>query len=245
MGDLINIATPVGELHWVNISGQGKLNYNEDGYNYVATVHLTGKDAEDTRAKIDAVLGEVPKGKNLKSTGYRELLREFKRTDDEKDPETYDYVVKDGKPVSNPEGELFTPTTGTKEKGRQGEPSGIWAFAFSTATKFGDGKDKKIKVYNAKAAPVELGDRKVGNGSKGAVSGKMARGEKGKDVYVSLYLNAVQITNYVPYEGDAGFGEAADGEFTGFSDEPGFESQQQAKTDGGKEATPSSAKPRL
>ena len=190
MGDLVPVVTPVGELYYVQISGQGKLNYNEDGYNYVATIYLTGEAAEQMKTKCDEVLGEVPKGKNIKSRGYRQLLKDA-----------------DG---------LFVPTANTKEREENAEETGIWAFQFSTATTFADGKTKKITVYNSAKppTPINLGDRKIGNGSKGAISGRMQRYERGKDVGVSLFLNAVQLVDFVEFTSDAGF-EAQEGGYIG------------------------------
>jgi hypothetical protein len=211
--DLKSIATPVGELHWVNITGQGKQNYNEDGYEYVATVHLTGQEALILKATIDEVLGVVPSGKIVKSTGYRELLEDA-------------------------EGALFTPTANKKE----GTATGIFAFTFKTGATFEDGRQKKVAVYNATAQKVDMGDRLIGNGSKGAISGKMQRFERGKEVGVSLFLNAVQLTEYVPYEGDAGFEAQEGGTFTAPNDgETGFSGQTKEVSEPAKVA----AKPRL
>jgi len=193
MADLVPVVTPVGELHYVNISGQGKQNYNEDGYNYVATINLTGKDAEDLKEEIDEVIGEVAKGENLKSRGYRELM------EDEKG--------------------IYTPTQNTKERDASAKATGIYAFSFSTATTFADGKTKKISVYNSANPPsrINLGDKKIGNGSKGCISGKMQRYKKGKDVGISLFLNAVQLVDFKEYVDDAGFA-AQDGGFVGDGD---------------------------
>ena len=193
MSDLTPIVTPIGELQYVHISGQGKQNYNEDGYNYVATIYLTGKDAEDLIAKLETVLGEVPKGKNLKSKGYRELLKD--------------------------EEGMYEPTANTKERDEGAEKTGIYAFRFSTNTTFADGKQKKISVYNSANPPtrINLGDRKIGNGSKGAISGKLQKYEKGKDVGLSLFLNAVQLVDFKEYVDDAGF-EGQEGGFIGDTD---------------------------
>ena len=194
MSDLINIATPVGELYYVNISGQGKQNYNEDGYNYVATVNLSGDKAEKLKTTINEVLGEVKKGETLKSKGYRELLG-----DDEV---------------------IYTPTKNTAARDALAKPTGIFAFTFSTQTTFDDGKTKKISVFNSANPPIRIniGDKKIGNGSEGALSGKCKRYSRGptnqKDVGVSLFLNAVQLTKFVEYVEDAGF-EAQEGGFTG------------------------------
>lgn len=193
MADLIPIVTPVGELHYVNISGQGKQNYNEDGYNYVATLYLDEETSEPLREKIDEIIGEIPKGKNLKSRGYRELLG-----DDEG---------------------IYTPTANTKERDANAKRTGIYAFSFATATTFSDGKVKKISVYNSANPPsrINLGDKKIGNGSKGAISGRLQRYEKGKDIGISLFLNAVQLKDFKEYVDDAGF-VAQEGGFIGDGD---------------------------
>ena len=52
------ITTPTGELLYVNISGQGKANYNQDGYDYVASVLLKGDDAKQYKEEIDAFIDD-------------------------------------------------------------------------------------------------------------------------------------------------------------------------------------------
>ena len=200
MSDLKKIVSPVGELWYTNISGQGKKNYNEDGYVYASTIHLTGADALSFKAEIDAILGPVPKGKMIKSTGCRELLEDA-------------------------EGR-YTPTKKTAERDKGAKPTGIFAFGFSTNVVYSDGRIKKVNVYNASAQKVDMGDRLIGNGSKGAISGAAQRYESKDEVGVSLFLNAVQLTEYVAYEGNAGFGKQeggfsapTDGE-TGFAGKP-------------------------
>lgn len=196
MSELVPIVTPVGELHYVHISGQGKLNYNEDGYNYVATLYLEDEKAKKVIAQLEEVLGDVPKGKNVKSKGYRELLKD--------------------------ENGMYEPTSNTAERDANAVATGIYAFRFSTSTTFADGKQKKVSVYNSANPPsrINLGDRKIGNGSKGAISGRLQRYEKGKDVGVSLFLNAVQLVEFIEYVGDAGF-EEQEGGFIG--DGEGFD----------------------
>lgn len=203
--------TPVGELHWVNISGQGKENYNGDGYNYVATVYLTGEKAENERKKIDDVLGPVPKGAIVKSKGYKELLKD-------KDGNLYSPDKTGAVNVENEDGDIV-------DISEDCEASGIWAFTYSTKTTFEDGKTKEIAVYNKDAKKINMGDKLIGNGSSGAISGKLKRFVSGKEVGVSLFLHALQITKFVEYEGGAGFG-AQEGEFEGHSDtETGFTGQ--------------------
>lgn len=211
--ELINVVTPVGELHYVNISGQGKENYNEDGYEYVASIRLTGEKAESLKAKIDEVAKTMPEKHFLKSTGYKEL-------------------------VKDKEGNLRSPTK-RKPKTKDEKETGIFEFQFKTNTTFADGKTKNIAVYNKDAKKINLGDRRIGNGSIGAISGKM-KGASYKDEFsVSLYLNAIQLTKFEEYVGDAGFDAQDEGDFEGVEDaESGFTGQPE-------EEAPAKEKPRL
>lgn len=217
--DLIPIVTPVGELWYVNITGQGKQNYNEDGYDYVATVQLTGEPAEKLKAQILEVLGDVPKGSTVKSTGFRELLKDDEGT--------------------------YTPTTKTAERDAKATKTGIFAFTFKTGVTFEDGRTKKVAVYNTAAQKVDMGDRLIGNGSKGAISGKMQRNVRKDEVMVSLYLNAVQLTEYIPYSGDAGF-DAQEGGFTAPEDGvEGFKGTAASSPEAAPAKAATNSKPRL
>lgn len=218
--NLVNIVTNVGELWHVNITGQGKLNYNEDGYEYVANIRMPKEKAQAHIDAIEKVLGEVPKGKTVKSRGWRELLED--------------------------EEGVYFPTSKTKEAGRddKAKKTGIIQFAFKTVTAFPDGKPKKVGVYNSANPPTKLnmGDKLIGNGSMGCISGKMERVERGKEVMVSLYLNHIQLVKFVEYQGDAGFAAQDEG-FTGFgSDMPEPEAPQ---SEAAATETPKTSKPKL
>jgi len=196
----IKVVTPVGELHYVNITGQGKLNYNEDGYDYVATLHLK-KDTEGciklTKA-IDELAATIDTDKyELQTVGYKELIQ-------------------------NAEGKIFTPAADYEaEKGD--EPTGIIAFAFKTNVTFPDGRPTVISVFNKDAQKVSMGDRLIGNGSKGAISGAMKVYINKKKAGISLFLKSIQLTEYVAYEGNAGFDKQEDGSFVAPEDaETGF-----------------------
>lgn len=214
---LVNVVTPVGELYYVNISGQGKENYNEDGYEYVASVRLEGEEAKKLIALIDEEAEKMPDGKILKSKGYKQL-------------------------VKSEEGTLRSPTV-SKPKQPDEEDSGIFEFQFKTGTTFADGKPKKINVYNANAEKINLGDRRIGNGSIGAISGKMRGKVYKKEFSVSLFLNAIQLVKFIEYTEDAGFEaqEAEDG-FVGVEDkETGFTGQPEEV----QEEKKTKAKPKL
>lgn len=224
--DLVQIVTEPGELFWVNITGEGKLNYNEDGYIYVATVRQSGEVAQRTKAKIDALLPEAPKGKTIKSMGYHQM---YQRPDDE------NFYSK------NKEGKILIKDENDEEEDitDECEATDTYEFRFATGVEFKDGKKKVIHVYNCAKPPqkINLGERKIGNQSIGAISGKMRVYEKGKDVGVSLFLHAIQLIKYVPYEGDAGF-EEQDGDFYGFDDDT-FETGEEP------EEKKAAAKPKL
>ena len=95
------------------------------------------------------------------------------------------------------------------------------SFSLKTSTTYTDGNVKKIRVYNAKAQEIELPeDQKVGNGSRGRATGTLAIYDQGVAAQgVTIYLNDVQITKFVPYAGKgAGFeAEEDEGGFEGFA----------------------------
>lgn len=210
--DKVPVKTPKGELMYVNISGQGKENYNGDGYEYTATVFVKKDDPKTIELvdQIDDLIGTIPKGKKLKSKGYRPVWK-------------------------NAEGNYFVPTSNREGGAEEGdEETDLLAFAFKTGTTFEDGKTKKINVFNASAGKVSLGDKKVGNGSIGYISGKMKRNENGPDISVSMFLNAIQLVKFVEYVDDGGFeaDEEDEDSFQGFDSDgmEGLEADTSADT---------------
>lgn len=106
----------------------------------------------------------------------------------------------------------YTPEKVLKEGGDKGNEddyvkSGRIIFNFWTGANWPDGNDRVIDIYNAKGNKVSLGSKKIGNGSKGAISGTMAIYDSGlASRGVTLYLNAIQLTKFVEFSQDAGFG---------------------------------------
>lgn len=208
---LVKTRTPKGELAWVNISGEGKANMN-GSMQYVASLVIDPKNNADHQAYIDQInafwdenkpkfMGEKRKPKSL---GYS--------FSDPKRDEQGDVIRDDeDKVVYDPEGKV--------------------SLSFKTSVSFPDGSTKVVRVFNAKAKEVALGNKKVGNGSIGYISGAMdiytVKDGKGKeiDAGVTLYLDAIQLTKFVEYSADAGFEadeEDADG-WTGDDDWTGEE----------------------
>ncbi|MCI4435390.1 MAG: hypothetical protein JHC33_01085 [Ignisphaera sp.] len=180
--------SPVGNLAWVFITGNGKKDLNGND-RFVASLEFHKDDPalKQLEAQIMAFWeANKPSGAKLpKSTGIK--------------------VVKD----------------------KDGNPTDMRSVNFWTGTTNSDGSPKVIKTYNSKAVEVNLGNKKIGNGSRGAISGTMAIFDQGvANRGVTLYLNAIQITKFVEYQDGPGFTAAAEEDgWTGEDSESGFEPQ--------------------
>lgn len=214
---LVKVVTPIGELHYVQIEGTGKEKYDkEKGYEYVATVYLSSERSEALRKSMDDVVGEMKKGESLKSKGYRQLMED-----------------EDGK--------IFTPTNKNKERQEKAKLIDMYGFTFKTSTvykdKDGGSKPKIISIYDAgnktlniKPKKISLQGKKIGNGSQGAISGTMQRSVYKGEVSCSLYLNSIQLTGFIEYDGDAGF-EAQDDGYEGSPQDDNDNSDFSAQSD--------------
>lgn len=118
---------------------------------------------------------------------------------------------------NKPKGASSPKSLGYKEK------EGKIVVTLKTGTTYPSGDDKAIGVFDAKAKRVDLGDTRIGNSSVGRLGGAMAIYDAGKAARgVTLYLDNVQVSKLVEYEGDASFDEDDDGDFEGSSDDGGF-----------------------
>jgi len=218
--EIERIVTPPGELHFVNISGQGKANYNQTGYVYTATIYVK-TDLPATKKmieQIENIVGELKGKQRRKSIGYRDVLEDS-----------------DGR---------YVPTAMTTERDEGAKPTGLTAFSFSSITTFPDGKKKIIHVYDAaqpKPKKIDLKGQKVGNGSIGAISGNLKKYTSGLDVGPSLFINNLQLINFIPYEEDAGFEGQEDG-YVGQDEASDFSAEPETAEE---EAPAKTSKPRL
>ena len=104
---------------------------------------------------------------------------------------------------------------------------GMVRFTFKTQTEFtdkkGNLKDAEVAILDAAGTKVKLPDGKlIGNESTGRAIGTAVIWERGNrkktEFGVSLYLNKVQIKDFIPYEGEKV--EAIEGgSFSGFGDD--------------------------
>lgn len=201
------LASPKGELAWVNISGEGKENLSGK-MQYLASLILDPKNVPAHKAFIDQI-DEFWADNKPAFMGKRK-------------PKSIGYYFSD--PLRDAEGQ---PIKDEEDKIKY-DPEGRVTVAFKTATTFPDGSTKLVRVFNAKNKEVALGNKKIGNGSIGFVSGAMDIYEvtdnkkKAIDAGVTLYLDAIQLTKFVEYSADTGF-EARDEEeedgWTGEEDE--------------------------
>ena len=96
-------------------------------------------------------------------------------------------------------------STGYKyeEDEETGERTGNVYFSFSTGTTFPSGDKKVIKIFTAKAPvrEVQLGNKKIGEGSIGRAIGSLAIFEFEGSFGTTLYLDALSLSKFVEYVG--------------------------------------------
>lgn len=187
------IDSPVGDLEWVIIDGEGKPDL-QNVPKYQADVVLTPEVAEPFIKMVEAYWEEnKPKGaKAAKSLGV------------------YPHTVKDEE-ASKEAGENVYKETGKT------------VVRFKTGTTYQSGDPKIVKVFNSKGNEVSLQGKKIGNGSRGRVNGVMAIYNINKATCgVTFYLNAVQLSKFVEFTGGANFDEIEeeDGGFEGVEGSP-------------------------
>ena len=208
MAEVVKMVTPVGELVWVFITDQGKKDLNGND-RFVATVNLH-KDSDEFK-EVKAQIDEF--WKENKPKGAKLKSNGIKIVQEKVEGEVDD------------EGEQLYRDTD------------MMSINFWTGITFPNGKPKVVKIHNAKGSEVSLGDKKIGNGSRGAISGAMGIYDQGPASRgVTLYLNAIQLKKFVEFTGgDAGFSDnSEDGDFDSVEGDFGTE-----------EVGNSGAKPRL
>ena len=94
-----------------------------------------------------------------------------------------------------------------KSLGFKDEDDGRTRFSFKTKTTKKDNSARKIIVGDSKGKKMDLGDRKISNGSTGVIHGALGTYVNGQSKGVSLYLNKVQLLDFIPYEGEGEMGE--------------------------------------
>lgn len=186
----VKVTTPKGELQWVYITGEGRKN-KQGTAKYQASLVLPTKEAKEFTDQIDAFW------KDNKPAGAKKPTTCGYRPHTMKSSETDE----DGDPIYK-------------------EVPGMTEIFFATGTEWPDGKKKVIRIYNSKANLVALGEKRIGNGTIGQLSGNMCVYDVSGNQGINLYLEAVKISKFVEYTGGDNFDED-DGEegWTGEDDD--------------------------
>lgn len=94
------------------------------------------------------------------------------------------------------------PTTKCGSDGsRFDEENNEISFQFKTGATLPNGKEVNIPVYNARGEKIDLGDKLIGNGSRGVIYGEAAYYKFGTKHGITLYLKALQLTHLEEYTG--------------------------------------------
>lgn len=183
--EVAQIMTPKGMLEWVTITGEGKAN-------------LSGKLQYTANLVIDPL--NIPEHAEV-IKGIEKFWDENKPKGFKRKPKSIGVYLHDL--IKDEAGEAVLDDDGKK----QYKEDGLRYLAFKTGTTYKKGDPKIIKTFNAKGARVALGEKKIGNGSIGRISGAMGiyvnKDPKGNiiDAGVSLYLDSIQITKLVEFTG--------------------------------------------
>ncbi len=101
----------------------------------------------------------------------------------------------------DPNGEIDPATEAVKKV-----PTGNVIAQFKTNTKWPNGNDQIVKVFDHKGVNIteafRVADWSIGSGSTGVIHGSAIANNSGGSHKVTLYLTAVQLATLVKYEGD-------------------------------------------
>jgi hypothetical protein len=163
------IKTPLGELRWVYVEGDGR-----------------DQSAEQDGSKMQKMASIVfkkdsPEAKNLIAQ-IDKVWEAFKAENPTKI-----------KPATKPKSLGYKPVLDKDT----GEETGELIFNFKTNSFFPNGKPNNVVIYNAKGQKVNLGDTGIGNGSIGIIFGEAAGYEYAKQYGISLYLKGIQLKKLV------------------------------------------------
>lgn len=209
---IVKTVSPLAELRWVTIIGEGKENMS-GAMQYKVDLVLDPQNNPEHKAYIDLIdaywaenkPASFPPKKKPKSLGYYFCDKMLDKNDEPlKDEDTDKFIY-------NPKGKV--------------------SVSFKTAVAFPDGSPKKVKTRNSKGAIVELGERQIGNGSMGYIAGAMDIYRAKTDAGVTLYLDEIKLIKFIEFEGANNFGDDTDDEegWTGEDEDAFVNTDQESK----------------
>lgn len=189
----LSLNTPVGNLNWIFISGEGKEDLNGN-LRYSASVYFSSRDEiKGLEAELNK-FWEDNKPKSARKPKSMGVYHELKSKSDDKITQ---------KSVTIPyDTEEF-------------EPTGRFVVSAWTGTTNKDGSHKVVKTYNAKGAQVALGSKVIGEGSRGRLGVAAQVYENGPNIGLTLYLNGIQLTKFVEFTGGGSFDAVDEDGWTG------------------------------
>ena len=177
-GTYLAYKTPVADIQWVTLTGEGKPNMKGDKFHYTATAVLTQKQADDIAAELQE-FWKVNRPKGALAKQSKPVIKPYMYKTEEKD--------EDGDPIK------------AQKKDENGEL--LYTLQAKTYTTSKEGKPTKIPVLNAKGVAVNLGDKVIGAGSRGVIHGSIGIYNVDGSSGLTFYLNKVQLTKFVEYDG--------------------------------------------
>ncbi len=171
----LTFKTPLAELRYVSIVGQGKLRFDPtnkfdkntpEAYEYTASVMLNKEQAESAIATFKEFWNDN-KPKGLTKQKYDLVKAEMKDTG-KKD--------EDGDAIK--------------------EPTGLYILQAKTTTQWPSGDANVIKVMRANGNPLNLGDKQIGDGSVGVIHGQIGVNEFSGNEGLNFFLSGVQLKSY-------------------------------------------------
>lgn len=170
--------TPVSEIQWITITGEGKPTMSGDKFQYTATAVLSEVQAKTILDELQVFWKDNrPKGALAKQS--KPVVKPYMVKTDEVDV--------DGDPIK---------VHKTDDAGGK-----LYVMQAKTYTTNKDGKPTRVPVLNSKGKPVVLGDKIIGAGSRGVIHGAIGIYNVDGSNGLTWYLNKVQLTKFVEYEG--------------------------------------------
>ena len=171
----LTFKTPLAELRYVNVVGQGKLRFDPtnkfdkntaEAYEYTASVMLSKEQADVAIATFKEFWNEI-KPKGLTKQKYDLIKEEMKDTGKKDD---------DGDAIK--------------------EPTGLWILQAKTTTEWPSGDKNIVKIMRGNGNPLNLGTKQIGDGSIGVLHGQVGINEFAGNEGLNFFLSGVQLKSF-------------------------------------------------
>ena len=179
----LKLRTPVGELNWVKVTGEGKLKMDAAGdkpedFIYTASVIISDEYADRLQNTLNEFWRKV-KPNGIGKQSYSLIKDEKDYTLDENGDKQYDE-----------DGDVITHLTGRK------------FLVAKTNVVWPDGKPNSIKINDFARNIIDLEQTgEIGNGSTGVIAGVVGAQFNPSNPGLMFFLQGIQLKTLVPYTG--------------------------------------------